>query len=1409
MAAYQLLKIKGDRFGLNNRTRREDLQPGEASLANNVEFRNYSISQRRGFTSVLTGGRDSVERGGPAGSSLYVVGDQYWLNNPGTKSDTSNTFRETSYNGREGLLVVPEGSSDEMRCNVQTGLPDFAFEVNLWSDDFNPRVFNLASGDYWKPTIVMAKGDNAKSQWAIRIIPEQGFGGVNGDMRFKVVLTLYESAVDTVGAGVPVNGTDFFFDDGGGNKSWFSPGKRHWFAWKFDDAAATITSYYWQEADVAVVSSSTAIPVGLRTNGTSTDDFPILIGSRAVLSESGGSESAEQGFNGVVSEMRWYKESGGSLTLPTFDTNWFLEREIPDEELGDVAGTWTGDTDVTRYFSFGQQYVIDTVFLDPRYTTGTAADNRVWLTGADANWVSTAGAAGNFGLQFIPKCPAASQEHTYYESVANVDQFGRYQNYGGGIRIPNGDKYMSRPQDISGGVPSEDPIWPEDFSFHTTAWVTTSSSNTDEQNIFNIYKVRAGSPNTWEYEVFKTFGLSARWDGANWKFRTIIRNSIGTVITTDSSVSLVDQQVYTVVITVSFRSDLRVRIYVDGVETGSTTALGSLPPSLSTDTNVDTTTPNEDGNDKRRYCIPMMFGYVARTDDTTVFRTWFGAPDSVGSKGVLGAGRRYWGFGNDAVPRTANSGVTFHGDEALRGGIGNATIWNKLLTAGEVETFAGRPPNQQEIAAYGPTCLSSWDMDEGKDSLLWDSGHLQNHLRVHPYPQTRSIPGPLRRRTKSTIEGFWEIRPRTPREQAVGREIYALAGGSVCRVVTDSSGDQYMERVGGRLIQSDEAIPPLPYAFQYSDYLYLCDGRSPPQRISRGKVSPAGISPVFGEFIQDDNLGWLENDRDGTFEISQEDAANAGETVFNGGVIYQYALTYFDPETAVESAPSRFMVWTVEDSTTFGAKEIHVGLFPIAQERNAIRYRLYRTVGTGGVFSFLDEVDRNTLFYVDVKPDIELGSALTTSLNFPPPQGARLAAVLGSRVIWAGVKGANATVFPSLQGKPEAVPPQYQQTVAEGRSSEITGLHTIQNRTLVFLQDSTFYITDTGADAGRGSLITAPIIMQPLWKNTGCVNQQTIVSIDGVGTVFVGERGIMVTDGNSFTYVSEKVEATFSIANKSTYRQWHAVHWRRSDQYRLYYRESDGAGENDRCLVWDYSRNAFSIHRDFGARFSAVIEDKDTGENQLLISDEFGQLWEHDSATGPVDSDGPERAGFDETQLTGLVQTGSTDTVIELVTDGSLPTGGDGLRGIRISIGGEFHHIISNTTNAVRLDPSDNFSFTPGTTRTWFLGAFTTRWRSGRYSLGSEFMDKRFQMVQLNPSTQVNGLAVVDCAVLLDDQPTQTFPNIALDRENVRFGDIKGRGRRIQVTIDSERPGNYWEIRSMEVTVQPRRRSKW
>lgn len=1403
MSRFQLLKMRGEHFGLNTRSRLEDMRPGEAAVARNVEFRHYTIAQRRGFSSMLTGGKDAVEKGGPTGSSLYVVGDQYWLNNPRTKSDTSNTFREISYNGREGLIVYPEGAADEMRCDVESGDPDWAFEVCVWSDDFNPRVFNLASGDYWKPTIIASKSDSGGSQWAIRIVPEQGIGTVNGDMRFRVVLTLYENGVDTVTAGTPTAGTDFYFDDGGGNKSWFAPGKRHWFAWKFTDSVPEITSYYWQEGMGSPVNSSTAVAGGLRTNGTGTSSFPVIIGSRALLSESGGSESAEQGFNGVVSEMRWYKESGGSLTLPTWNASWYLEKEIPDTELTGAGGTWTGDSDVTRYFSFSQQYVFDRVFLDPRYTTGTAADNRAWLTGADATWVSTSGAAGNYGLQFLPKCPASTQEHRYYDAVANEDQFGRFQNYGGGIRIPNGDRYMSRPQDISGGVPSADPIWPEDFSIHCVAWITTSDSNTDDQNIFNIYRVRTGGVDDWRYEVRRVFGLLAFWTGSFWRFRASMRNDLGAVVTTDATVNLVDQQVYSVVVTVSFRDDMRVRVYVDAVESGASTTVAGAP-TLSTDTVVDTTSPNEDGNDKRRYCMPMMLGYNALTDDATVYHTWFGAPDAVGSKGTLGAGRRYWGFGNDAVPRTPNSGVTFHGDLALRGGIGSVSIWNKLLSEAEVETFKERPPNQQEIAAYGQTCLSSWNMDEGEGSLVWDRGHLQNHLRVHQHPQTRSIPGPLHRVTKSPIEGFWEIRTRTPREQAVGREIYALAGGSVCRIAEDSSGDRYIERVGGRLIQSEKTIPPLPHAFQYSDYLYLCDGRSPPQRISRGKVSPAGISPVFGEFIQGDNLGWLENDRDGTFEISQVDAAAAPETVFEEDAVYQYAVTYYDPETAVESAPSRFMVWTVQ-GTGFGAKEIHVGLFPIAQERNAIRYRLYRTVGTGGVFSFLDEFDRDTLFYVDTKADTELGSAITSSLNFPPPQGARLAAVLGSRVIWSGVKGANATVYPSLQGKPEACPPQYQQTVAEGRSAEITGLHTIQNRTLVFLQDSTFFITDTGADAGIGSLAVAPVIMQPLWKDTGCVNQQTIVSIDGIGTVFVSERGIMVTDGNSFQYVSDRVEGTFSKANKSSYRQWHAVHWRRSDQYRLYYREGSGEGENDRCLVWDYARKAFSIHQDFGARFSGVIEDPATGSNQLLTSDAYGQLWEHDNETNPVNSDGPERDGFDETQLSGFVQAGSTTTIVQLVTDNSLPTGGDGLRGVRLSINQEYVYIESNTANAVALETP--LSFTPSTDHQWFLGAFFSRWRSGRHGLGSEVPDKRFQFVQLNTSAQSG--AIVDCRAVLDDQPAQTFPNISVDVENPRFGFIAGRGRRIQLTIESERPGNFWDIRELEVAVQPRRRGKW
>lgn len=67
-----------------------------------------------------------------------------------------------------------------------------------------------------------------------------------------------------------------------------------------------------------------------------------------------------------------------------------------------------------------------------------------------------------------------------------------------------------------------------------------------------------------------------------------------------------------------------------------------------------------------------------------------------------------------------------------------------------------------------------------------------------------------------------------------------------------------------------------------------------------------------------------------------------------------------------------------------------------------------------------------------------------------------------------------ATLYVSKQLYPEACPLEYQITVASGRSDEITAIHVMRGRALIFLQDMMFMLADAGGDVGANSSSPLP-----------------------------------------------------------------------------------------------------------------------------------------------------------------------------------------------------------------------------------------------------------------------------------------------------------------------------------------------
>ena len=1416
MADYSLAQDKNSALGLNTRLRPDQLPPGKSVVSDNVTYHLMTRKSRTGYAPVLTGAKDAVLKGGPTGSSIYVKGHRPNLVSENERSTvaTAGLYRPFNYNERHGLIICPEGDHTNLRLDAQAGTTDWAIDFTLWSDTFNPSIYNRdLNTSYWRPIIVACKGAGVVNQWAIRIIMDGA--DITAEPKFKVVLTLYEDA-DATYASTPTHtkAQDFFYDDGGGNKGWFVVGKRMWFGFAYDEddgATGTITPYYKVEGGSIVSSAAIAIDAGgtsLRTNGTTHPTFdntvPVVIGKRHVLQKHAAGTNhgiAEEGWNGVLGEFRLW-----GATQPTWASWAYTESEIPDSELDDSGGTVSGDNDLELYYSFADQYRQEATNLskvDPRYTTGTVANNEAFLTGGDATWVTGASKLGSYALQIAPDFgyPDAS----FYNAV---DDRGWYHTSAPGIRIPGGSAYLEK---VTGASAAGQFQVPEEMSILITFEISTDGTSAQRMYLLHQAYVDAtidvpGPPaNADEYEVLDLVSVYLRHDGASWLLETEISGGPGTPAT--SSALSLDTE-YSAVITFQWEDSsgvgerCRIRQYIDGTLNG--TASGSGGPRtnpLSDDSTSDDSTggDNKNSSDQRRQVFPMSIGYrnfdVAPYDGGALGTPrgyLLGMPLEVGAQG----GKTEWAFHVDDTPYLTSNGGCPHHFQVLFGKIGSVAIWHKILTQPEIDRFVDRGPNPAEIAAYGAALRSYWDMEEGQGNILNDRAYLGNNLRVNPYPEAKSVAGPVHRRKKSIITGFWENRPKTPREKARGREIYAIAGGSVCRMAKDGSGDPYFEPISNIV---NMQLRPTPMAFSFSDFLYICNGVGRPLRVSRGRVAHAGVSPVFGEGVQGDNLGYLEHDRDGTFQIRQG-VNTAGDPAFAIGRKYRWAITYYDPEAAVEGPPSRLMVWQVEGGSDLDS--MILDHLPRSHDPHATVIRIYRSRANGSELFLVDEIPATQDTYTDRKKDTQLEFALSTFDNFPPPQGARFAIRLGGRVIYSGVDAEGATIYPTKIGNPEACPPQYQITVSEGRSARVTGMLSMHDRGLVFLQDTAFSVSDQGGDSGTSSLVSIPVSLQKIKDSTGCVEHNTIVTVDDLGAIFAGERGLYVTDGFNFRYVSDDIEPTWQTLNKSSYSNWIAVHWRKNDQYLMACRRASGTGRNDTVLVWDYARNAFSLFQGLEVKYWQVVEDENTGQNRLYFADYLGQMWEWDSEDSPVHNDGASRTGF--TTLTGTVKAGSTATNVNLFSSSTLPTTADGLIGVELMIGSQKRRITWNDGTAVEVETA--FSPAPVTGTAWTLGGITCKDQSGFQSLGSETTWKRVVYSQFNFEPQSGS---VDLSVGYENNATPTKSSGVDASKDFKRVPALGRGRKIQWTIESSGVNTPWEVTDIETRWLPRGEAAW
>lgn len=1494
MAHYQQLRVEAGEKGLNLARRQDELQIGEAAVANNVEFFINSVSKRHGYVPILTGNLDACLYGGPSSQSIGVVGEERGLE-PVTRwrgvkfvEDTpplgfAQDRRRDFFNQRPGIIVIPEGQgaiATALRLNVRDADPSWAFEICLRAEELPLYQAGGATGPIMV-TIPIQKGQGTTGQWAVRILQD----GTSD--RFYAALTLYVNGqLGTAGGLVgnpttpqPTVSSDFFYNSGA-ERAWIEPGKRVWLAWKFIKGnPGVVTSYYWIEGATSVVSSSQNsdyVSANIRSSGVGAAVLPITIGRRpfqaagraGIPNADVKNQVDEMGFTGSIAELRlWYDSAqgaAGTLELPSnwasvtayppAAADWYVESEIPREQLTTDASLQAGNlvqsSDLGLYFQFRQELVgTDPLgnslvgendrFVRPRFTRGSALDNNAWLAGADATWLAGSGALGSPCLGLLPAATTANQHYAFADVIRSgqTNSFHGKRLFGGGIRIPNAASYVFR--DTTGASPSFE--WTDQFSLRIPVRCDgLDPTHTFPQTIAEINSVQRGTgPNFDRYGLSSIFRLAVIWDGAAWRFQLLFRDATGIATTINSTTTTVTEGViYVVQAAIRFESGNRIMsLFVNGARENTDNAVHTKPW-VSQTSFTDSAFPNQDDQDGRDQCFPFFIGCSVETPinvdshpDPFAFR--FGAYGIGGGAeiGKAGANRSYWAWATNDTKKTVDDGIGYRGGNPFVGAIGNFQVWHKYPSESEARALATRGPSGEEMQRDGALLLSNWQLTEGLGTRLADAGYLKNHLLINPFPNTFAMGGACHRVDRPPLLGIWQKR-QISNIGAPTNEIYALSNGVVQQLLKDANGNPFLKNIGRaptpEMWEPATSSPRLPTAFQFNGSLHICTGLGPVKRVQDGRVSDLGLTPVFGDKGDDQtNLGWREFDRDGTFQIYESALAGGSPATFPINNKYGWAVTFYDPDSGLESAPSRLMFIQVSNAWAGVGNGVNAWTlqdFPHSPQPQAAKMRIYRTPANSGTFQFVAEVSTETAVYGDTTADTNLGFTLQSWLNYPPPQNARIGLAFGTRVLYTGVLEHPDTLYYSLQGQAGAVPKQYQITIASGRSTEITGAVVINDRAFIFTRTSTFAVFDSGGDIAIDSQDLPPVQLYQLRDGVGCISHHGIVNIEGVGAVVPTERGLFLFDGTNFRNIGgereDRIQPFWETLNLDRAKSFVAIANRRKKQYILFCSTSCSPDDyNDRALVWDWGRDAFAIQTQRDVLYAQNIVDENSGQERVWITTSQGNVFEFDPPDVNVFADAPVTGTFSGTVLSALKDTNGSGKYVRLtlVSDFSLPTAGDGLRGCNLyttNYGVQWHtvplKILWNDANSVLIDATAANSTDP-TSQEWRLGAIGANWTSGKMNFGSDVQNLRVLRVQANLSPAPGSTLTMQCAY---DEQVATSAFVDPSKEFAILSGISGRGKRAfvrfhDITRYGGLPNNHWELSRYEIDWQARGRATY
>ena len=360
--------------------------------------------------------------------------------------------------------------------------------------------------------------------------------------------------------------------------------------------------------------------------------------------------------------------------------------------------------------------------------------------------------------------------------------------------------------------------------------------------------------------------------------------------------------------------------------------------------------------------------------------------------------------------------------------------------------------------------------------------------------------------------------------------------------------------------------------------------------------------------------------------------------------VYSYKVVYVSKYGQLSNAGPKSV-----NVTAASHQQINLTRIPVSPDQQVVARRLYRTVGNGSIWLFLDEIlDNTSTTYTDTTADGSLGNETAPQAgdysddNSIPPQ-AGIVQTWKKTLFMAGDPQNPYTLYYSEDDEPESFP----LINSFELDSKITAMYESYSGLVVETETGKWQVIGDNPDFSLDKII----------EGMGCVGRRAAGTTRLIGYA-VDRDGMRLFDLSETKKISEAIRDKYDSLNKANIEFIHTVHSRSKNCILQFNPDSNGDYSSIYCYQYPVDEvttgywSTIVTPSAANLNFLDATEIEDTnGDFQLLVSAADGMIYElfNDDSKNWVDAAGTEYA-IDTKIQTPYIRAGMLGAEIEQAT---------------------------------------------------------------------------------------------------------------------------------------------------------------